>query len=112
MGKTPVALGLSSVQFTCQCITVMQSRYVLYSTDRIAYCLCHPKGTDAPSGIHPSQLIKEGKVKVNHLQRIPHLAEAVLKDPARYEMLKAVLSDIFEFVCQNVGESITQINWH
>jgi hypothetical protein len=60
------------------------------------------QGIGAPSDIHPNRLWKEKAFRVNHTQRAPYVAKAISEDPIRYNLLKEVLMDIFEFVRQNV----------
>ena len=56
-----------------------------------------------PAGIHPDNLKKQGKLKINWTQREPRQSQDIKDHPEKYTVLKDILGDILEFIHDNVS---------
>ena len=65
--------------------------------------LYHRQGNGAPAGIHPDNLRKQGKLKINWMQREPRQSQDIKDHPEKYAVLKDILGDILEFIHDNVS---------
>lgn len=62
------------------------------------------------SAQHPSEFRREGKTRVNHGQRMPHLSEDARKDMDAYRMIIQVLKDVLEWVASAVSNTLHILN--
>ena len=56
-----------------------------------------------PAGIHPDNLKKQGKLKINWTQREPRQSQDIKDHPEKYAVRKDILGDILEFIHDNVS---------
>ena len=61
------------------------------------------QGKGAPSGVHPNNLRKEGKLKINWTQRAPRRSQDIRENPEKYAVLKEIMGNILEFIHDNVS---------
>lgn len=53
--------------------------------------------------MHPSQLLREGALKVNWGQREPRESQQIRDHPSLYRQMKSIMEDILEFIKANVS---------
>lgn len=61
-----------------------------------------PQGDDAPAGVHPSSIYRDGKLKINYSQRTPHTSKETKEDLEEHRLLAEGFHDLFEWIRINV----------
>ncbi|KAJ6453191.1 hypothetical protein C8R47DRAFT_1168442 [Mycena vitilis] len=68
------------------------------STHKVWYNRYAEQGDDAPKGVHPHEVCKEGVSRTNHGQRAAHPSKEMRDDPLETELLAEFLNCIVVFV--------------
>ncbi|KAJ7257013.1 hypothetical protein C8J57DRAFT_983124, partial [Mycena rebaudengoi] len=70
------------------------------------YLSCHyswyarsgEKGYGAPKGVHPNNIQRKHRGRVNIKQRVPYMSKSILQNPVEYSILAEAFTDLFELL--------------
>jgi hypothetical protein len=76
---------------------VQVKRYLLGVISRLPLTT-NFKGYGAPKGVHPNNIQRKHRGRVNIKQRVPYMSKSILQNPVEYSILAEAFTDLFELL--------------